>query len=98
MLGPLYEKVIENNRKQFDKYKKSYDSKHKTVPQEFNVGQKVYKKNFKISSAPDNYAAKLGPVYVPCKVIGRKGASSYELADEEGRNIGIFAAQDLIPA
>lgn len=83
--------------KQYEKYKKSYDAKHKTHPPTFEVGQNVYKKNFKLSNAAENYAAKLGPVYVPCKILSRRGATSYELADEEGRNLGIFAAQDLIP-
>lgn len=58
----------------------------------------MYKKNFKLSNAADNYAAKLGPVYIPCKIIAQHGNSTYELEDEEGRNIGLFAAQDLIPA
>lgn len=97
ILGQIYESVIRTNQKQYEKYKKSYNSKHKTVPKVFEIGQNVYKKNFKLSSASDNYSAKLGPVYLPCKVIARRGATSYELQDEEGRNLGVFAAQDLIP-
>lgn len=96
-LGSVYEEVIKNNKKQFEKYKKNYDNKHKGLPPTFNIGQNVYKKNFKISSAADHYSAKLGPVYVPCKIVARRGATSYELEDENGRNLGVFAAQDLIP-
>lgn len=96
-MGPIYEEVLKNNKKQFERYKKTYDSRHKGVPPTFNIGQKVYKKNFRISNAAEHYSAKLGPVYVPCKIIARRGATSYELEDEEGRNLGMFAAQDLIP-
>lgn len=97
VVGPLYEEVVRNNKKQFEKYKKNYDSRHKALPPTFSIGQKVYKKHFKLSNAADHYAAKLGPVYVPCKIIARRGATSYELEDENGRNLGVFAAQDLIP-
>lgn len=98
LIGPLYQEVINYNQKQFEKYKKTYDAKHKKIPEIFKIDQKVYKKNFKLSNAADNYAAKLGPVYIPCKIIAQHGNSTYELEDEEGRNIGLFAAQDLIPA
>uniref|UniRef100_A0A8D8MQH4 (northern house mosquito) hypothetical protein n=2 Tax=Culex pipiens TaxID=7175 RepID=A0A8D8MQH4_CULPI len=61
------------------------------------VGQQVFKRNFQLSSAADRYNAKYGPVYVPCVVVARRGTSSYELADENGRNLGVFSAADLRP-
>lgn len=93
----VYELVHKNLQKQFNKNSQSYNLRHKTFAPTYSAGQKVYKRNFRQSSAPNSYNAKLGPCYLPCTVVARIGTSSYELADESGKCIGVFSAADLKP-
>lgn len=91
-------KIVEDNlKKSYDKNVKNYNLRHKRFAPTYSVGQRVLKRNFKLSSAADRYNAKYGPVYVPCVVVARRGTSSYELADETGKNIGVFSAAVLRP-
>ncbi|EDS42857.1 conserved hypothetical protein [Culex quinquefasciatus] len=43
----------------------------------------------------NDYNAKLGPQYVPCVIVAKKGTSSYEVADMNGKSLGVFSAGDL---
>uniref|UniRef100_A0A8D8CS38 (northern house mosquito) hypothetical protein n=1 Tax=Culex pipiens TaxID=7175 RepID=A0A8D8CS38_CULPI len=61
----------------------------------FDVGQRVFKRSFRLSSAGNDYNAKLGPQYVPCVIVAKKGTSSYEVADMNGKSLGVFSAGDL---
>lgn len=90
--------VCKNLRKQNEKNVKIYNLRHPKKAPVYSVGQKVLKRNFRQSSAIDKYNAKLGPCYVPCTVLARIGTSSYELADESGKPIGVFSAADLKPS
>lgn len=93
----IYELVNKNLQKQFHNNSKAYNLRHKSFSPTYSVGQRVFKRNFRQSSAPNQYNAKLGPCYLPCTVVARVGTSSYELADETGKSIGVFSAADLKP-
>lgn len=93
----IHQLVTKNLQKQNDKNNKIYNLRHPKTAPIYSVGQQILKRNFRQSSAIDKYNAKLGPLYVPCKVIARVGTSSYELADESGKSIGVFSAADLKP-
>lgn len=97
MNGKLYNIVKENLLKSYNKNRKNYNLRHKKFAPTYQVGQRVFKRNFRLSSAADKYNAKYGPVYVPCVIVARRGTSSYELADEDGRHLGVFSAADLRP-
>lgn len=42
------------------------------------------------SSALDHYNAKYGPQYLPARVKSKKGSSSYELEDLDGKSLGVW--------
>lgn len=91
-------KIVEDNlKKSHDKNLKNYNLRHKKFAPTYHIGQRVFKRNFKLSSAVDKFNAKYGPVYTPCVVVARRGTSAYEVADEEGKNLGVFSAADLLP-
>lgn len=91
-------KIVEQNLKNsHEKSRKVYNLRHKKFCPTYQVGQKVYKRNFQLSSAVDRYNAKYGPVYTPCVIVARRGTSSYEVADEAGKSLGVFSAADLRP-
>lgn len=93
----VFDTVIQNLKKAHDKSTHNYNLRfHRPAPV-YAVGQKVYRKSFTQSSAGDNFNAKLGPAYVPCRIVSRRGTNTYELEDESGKNLGIFSAADLKP-
>lgn len=66
-----------------------------TRPIEYTIGERVWRRNFKLSKKVAKYTAKLGPLYVPCVVLRRVGTVAYELKDEPGDAVGIYQAKDM---
>lgn len=93
----IHEIVRKNIQKNYNENKLRYDLRFPVKAPIYEIGQRVFKRNFHLSSAGDNYNAKLGSAYTPCIILSRRGTSSYELADEHGKNIGVFSAADLKP-
>lgn len=91
----MYDLVTAQLLKTHDDTKKRYDLRHKRYSPMFDIGQRIYKRSFRLSSAGNRFNAKLGPQYTPCVVIAKKGTSSYEVADLMGKSLGIFSAADL---
>lgn len=92
-----FEEIRDAVRKHLDKAhessKKRYDLRARPV--EYSVGDMVWKRTFFLSDASRGFAAKLAPKFQKSKIIKKVGYSSYELADESGKNLGIFSAKDL---
>lgn len=93
----IQEIVNENLKKAHEKSNRAYNLRFRKPAPVYQVGQKVYKRNFTLSSAGESYNAKLGPAHTLCTVVSRRGTSSYELLDENGKNVGIFSSADLKP-
>lgn len=93
----VYSTVQKNLKKSHEKNINTYNLRNKQTAPVYVVGQRVYRRNFRLSSAANAYNAKLDALYVPCTVIARVGTSSYELADETGKPIGVFSVCDLKP-
>lgn len=94
----IYSIVERNLKKSHDKNLRTYNLRSKSTAPVYSVGQRVFRRNFRQSSAADSYNAKLDALYIPCTVLARVGTSSYELADESGKPIGVFSVCDLKPA
>lgn len=93
----IYSIVRQNLKKAHEKNNKSYNLRSTTFAPVYTIGQRVYRRNFRQSSAADSYNAKFDALYVPCTIVARVGTSSYELADEYGKPIGVFSVADLKP-
>ena len=93
----IHDLVSKNLRKQTEKNNKIYNLRHPKTAPIYAVGQSVLKRNFRQSSAVEKYNSKYGPCYVPCTVIARVGTSSYELADDSGKSLGVFSVADMKP-
>lgn len=89
--------VAKNLKKAYMKSEHNYNLRVRKPAESFQIGQTVYRKNFKISNTGERYNAKYGPLFVQCTVIGKKGNSSYELQDSNGKNIGWWPACHLKP-
>lgn len=97
MFTKIHEIVRKNLEKSHEVSRDRYNLRNRTFAKSFTVGQLVYRKNMKQSSAAENYNAKLGRQYLPCKVKAKIGSSSYELEDLSGKNLGIWPAVHLKP-
>lgn len=93
----IFHIVEENLGKSHEKVKKAYNLRHKNFSPTYQIGQQVYKRTYNQSSAADRFNAKYGPLYVPCRIVAKRGTSSYELVDESGKDLGIYSAADLRP-
>lgn len=69
----------------------------KSAEKLFEEGELVWKRNYVLSDASKNFAAKLAPRFLKCKVVKRIGNSSYELVIQDGKNVGVWSAVDLKP-
>jgi hypothetical protein len=83
----------ENLRKAFDKYSNNYNLRSKE--RDFKPGDRVWRKNYCLSDAANNFSAKLAPKYIKC-VIKKRNGNVYEIEDEEGKYKGTYHAKDLM--
>lgn len=85
--------VLKHLEKAHGVSKKRYDLR--TRPIEYAVGETVWRRTFLLSDASRGFAAKLAPKYIQCTVKKKIGQSSYELADEHGKALGVFSTKDM---
>lgn len=65
-------------------------------PEQFILGQKVYRRNFTLSDAAKYYTAKLAPKFVgPFLIHKRLSSWTYELSDLDGNPKGVWNIKDL---
>lgn len=80
----------------YEKTRRRYDLRRRPVA--YQIGAKVWKRNFVLSDAGSYFSKKLAPKYVLCKVARIVGTGKvYELEDLQGKPLGRFHVQDLKP-
>lgn len=93
----FFSSIRESVRKHLDKAhgvsKQRYDLRSRPI--DYSVGETVWKKTFPLSDASRGFAAKLAPKFQKCVIKKKIGNSSYELVNDDGKNLGIFSAKDL---
>lgn len=94
----ITELVQRNLAKAHSEGQKRYNLRHRNFSQTYEIGQLVYRRNMKLSSAIENYNAKYGPQYLPARIKAKKGSSTYELEDMNGKSLGMWPATHLKPA
>lgn len=89
----LRRKITTSLKQAYEKGKMVYNMRTRKV--NYKIGQCVYRKNFKLSNALNNYSAKLAPKYVKSIVLKEIGNSLYELGDINGKPVGIYHAANI---
>uniref|UniRef100_W8AS19 RNA-directed DNA polymerase n=1 Tax=Ceratitis capitata TaxID=7213 RepID=W8AS19_CERCA len=92
----LRNKLMKELKLAHEKSMKVYNTRGKDV--RFQIGQVVYRRNFRQSSTIDSYNAKLAPKQVKCIILKVIGNSMYELGDLNGKKVGIYHAKDIFVA
>lgn len=92
----LPELFIEVRKRLYQAYQRNakyYNLRKRSV--KYHVGDKLWKRNFTLSSAPNKYSAKLAPKYIPCIVTKVLSKLVYEVQDMDGNNLGNYHVKDL---
>lgn len=98
MFGDIKNLIQDRLEKAHQESHKRYDLCHRFYGKALQVGQMVYRRHMKQSSALEEYNAKFGPQYLPAKVVRKIGSSSYEIEDLDGKSLGVWPAVHLKPA
>lgn len=93
-LDNIREKVRWNVTEAQRRQEENYNLRHRPI--QYDVGEKVWRRNFVLSDASRHFAAKLAPKYVGPYTISRKISSVvFELVDNAGREVGTWHVVDL---
>lgn len=78
----------------YDTRARRYNLRSKSIT--YQVGDIVYKRNFKLSNAADKYTAKLDYQYEPVKILEVVGSNCYRVMDSSGKALaGTYNTADL---
>lgn len=97
VLKRLFEEVQVKLKKAYEANQRTYNLRRRAVT--YQVGDKVYKRNFHLSDASKGYTSKLAqPFEGPFAITRRVGYNVYELVNGDGgKIIGQFHVKDLKP-
>lgn len=91
----MYEVVEAKLKKAYENSAQRYNLRRREV--RFHVGDRVWKKNFVLSKAVDDFSAKLAPKFIPCVVHKVVSQLVYSLKDLQGNVLGNFHVKDIKP-
>ena len=91
----LLEIVRKNIYDAQQRQKKYYD--RFSAPKEYQVGENVYRQNYRLSSAKDKYSHKLDHKFIPCTVEEKLGSGCYLVKDFGTGKLGRYHANNLKP-
>lgn len=94
-LPKLYVDIRKRLHNAYLRNAKQYNLRKRSL--KFHVGDRVWKKNYKLSDKANNYSAKLAAKYVPCIVAKVISNLVYNLKDTDGNDLGNWHVKDLKP-
>lgn len=90
----MFKKIQSRLQAAHEKNKRHFDLRRRPV--DYEVGDKVWRKNKSLSDAVLYYSSKLAPKYIgPFTIRKKVGYYTYQLEDKYGSLSGIWHAQDL---
>lgn len=92
----IFEEVQQRLRLAYEKSARDYNLRRSPAPN-YREGQVVWKKEHPVSDAAQGIASKLCPRYRKVVITKRLSPTTFRLADESGRDIGIYHVQELKP-
>ncbi|XP_072395302.1 uncharacterized protein [Diabrotica undecimpunctata] len=92
-MSSIFKEVQKRIRHSYATNSSRYNLRRRDV--KYHVGDKVWKKNFVLSKAVDDFSAKLAPKFVPCIVNKVLSKLVYNLKDLDGNDLGNFHVRDI---
>lgn len=93
-LNIAQEFVLKNLKDAYDKNCKTYNLRSKN--RSFDIGQEVLVRNFVNSDAGKRFVAKFAQKFIKAKIVKAVGNVSFEVADKNGKSMGIYHIKDII--
>ncbi|KAL4718072.1 hypothetical protein ACJJTC_005563 [Scirpophaga incertulas] len=93
-LKDIFLKVKQKLNSAYERGKKIYDRRKRDVG--LKVGQVVWKKDYILSKASENFARKLAPRNIKCVIEERVSPLVYRLRALNGRKLGLTHIKDII--
>lgn len=90
----IHKQVLNKIDQAYVRNKLRYDKDRRDV--KFEIGDRVFKRNYPISDATKHISAKLLPRFTECIIVNKKSDLSYDLADINGKALGNYHIQDII--
>lgn len=94
-LTEIFSAVRNKLHSAYEKNKRAYNLRKRDS--QFNVGDKVWRRNKILSSAPNRFASKLAPKYILSKVTKKLSRLVYRLSNLDGSKAGNWHIKDLKP-
>lgn len=94
-LSDVVNEVEYRLKQAYERNAEAYNLRRRHV--EYNIGDKVWRRNKVLSDACNKFSAKLAPKYVLCTVKDKVSPVVYSLQDEDGVSVGNWHVQDLKP-
>lgn len=92
-LPELYE---QDRKRLFQAYQRNaFQYNLRKRPVQYHGGDRLWKRNFVLSSAANQFSSKLAPKYIPCIVTKVISNLVYQVSDMDGNNLGNFHVKDL---
>lgn len=94
-MSEIYLTVREKLHRSYERNSKSYNLRRRDV--NFNIGDKVWRRNKVPSDAVNKFSAKLAPKYILCKIKRKVSRLVYGLETLDGYDVGNWHVQDFKP-
>lgn len=94
-ISVIYDEVCEKLHKAYLRNSKSYNLRKRDF--QFNIGDKVWKRNKVLSEAVSKFSAKLAPKYILCIIKKKISRLVYSLENMDGTFAGEWHIKDLKP-
>jgi hypothetical protein len=94
-LQVIFNEVRHKLHRAYVRYSDRYNLDRRDI--QFEVGQKVWRRNKVLSDQARGYPAKLALRYILCLITRKVSPAVYELQNEDGSNAGRWHVQDLKP-
>lgn len=91
----IHEKVTRNLRSAYEVNCRRYNTRSGGQNIQFGVGEKIFRRNNKLSDATNKYSAKVAPKFVKCEVKERTGTNTYKVQDVNSDRVGIYHTTQL---
>lgn len=94
LMAKIREKVILRLDEAYLLRQKRYDTRTREI--EYNPGDLVFRRNFRLSNAGQRYTANMADLFLPSIVVAKVGTNCYRLKDMDDKVIkGIYSTMDL---
>ncbi|XP_037815836.1 uncharacterized protein LOC119606404 [Lucilia sericata] len=92
-LAIIRTRAVRNIERQQEKNENTYNLRSREVS--YEVGQEVFRRNFRQSDLGKGCNAKLAPTFLKARVRRKTGYCYYQLEDLNGKLIGVYHAKDI---